>query len=1124
MKLKLLQIIIMSSKYLAYGVFVQVFLMNLLVAGDLEAQKNLSVREVGITINQQEYSLDDLLSEIESKTAFTISYDKAEVRKQLKQAVTITSSADLKVSDVLIEVAMQTGLKFRQVNQNISVIPNGKGSDEIIQEVIIEDVDISGKITDETGEPLPGATVLEKGTSNGVTTNLDGNYKLRLPEDATITVSFVGYISQEIIVGAQSTIDVQMTEDAQQLDELVVVGYGTQKKSLLTNAVSQVSGDIINKSPTISMANSLSGRMSGVFVTQNSSAPGSDDATIRIRGSNTYRNNEALIVIDGVASVDGINRLDPNDIAKVTVLKDASAAIYGAQSAGGVILITTKRGEAGKMKANYSFTQSFQSMAKVPEYASAVPYMNAVNSADILNGNTQSFPDELITNFSNGTRTSTDWLDDFYGGQAAAQNRHSLSLSGGTEDIRYFTSIGTSSQEGLMVGDEKTENKQINLRLNVDVKAHKNLDIGVDLSVRRKFTQTPQAGTNGGGMGTSPLVEAFIDGDPRYPSQGWSHLNPAARVRGVGYTKRTDNVLIGTVRYKYTAPFVEGLSLEGFVTHNRTWEYDKGFNYPWDYWEKDVDGNIVKVKARDIDPEGLREDFAQNSALTLNTKIAYTKSIGDHKIDAFFAYEQREGRANNFWSQRLGYDSKLIDQLFAGSENTDNFRNNGTASEDGRQNYFGRVSYDFQSKYMLGFNFRYDGSITFPKDSRFGFFPGISAGWRISEEAFFGDGVVDNLKLRLSWGQLGNDRVDQFQYLGIYKYGVNSATGIGDGYVFGNEDIKGVVPDGVANPNITWEVSNNLDIGVELGLFDGAINLEVDVFKIKTTNILGRRQASIPAYTGLDLPDENIGEMENQGIDLSLNYRHTFGEELYFGIGGTMTYAKNKIIYFDEAPNPEVYQNLEGTPLGSALVYQTIGIYRTAADLSDNVSYTNAGLGDLIFADLNGDGLINSDDRYRFDPMGDPRMQYGLNFDLSFKGFDFNILFQGASNVKRRYSNGFSSSAGGNGFAYAAENSYTVDNTDAILPRIASTTLGNQNSDFWYRNSGYVRLKSMEFGYTIPQALTSQVGINNLRVYVSGYNLLTFQNNNDLGYGDPEQGNGGYPPLKTVSFGVNVSF
>ena len=407
MKFQLLRIIIMTIKYSAYGLVLQVVCMSLLFAHSTNAQYS-SVKETHLNTSFRDKTLQEVFDLIEMNTDFSFYYNKKDLDKKIR--LDIPKGDVNSVADVLFEISKKAKLKFKQVNNNISVTKIDTNSDfsseKSLEVVLLADVDISGKVTDENGEGLPGATILEKGTSNGVTSDLDGNYKLSVSEEATITISFVGYIAQEIVVGSQSTIDLQMTPDAQQLDELVVVGYGTQKKSLLTNAVSQVSGDVINKSPTVSMANSLSGRLSGVFVTQNSSAPGSDDATISIRGSNTYRNNDALIVIDGVASVDGINRLDPNDIAKVTVLKDASAAIYGAQSAGGVILITTKRGESGKMKANYSFAQSFQSMAKVPDYASAVPYMQAVNSADILNGNAPSFPDALINNFSDGTRTS----------------------------------------------------------------------------------------------------------------------------------------------------------------------------------------------------------------------------------------------------------------------------------------------------------------------------------------------------------------------------------------------------------------------------------------------------------------------------------------------------------------------------------------------------------------------------------------------------------------------------------------------------------------------------------------------------------------------------------------------
>ena len=380
---------------------------------------------------------------------------------------------------------------------------------------------------------------------------------------------------------------------------------------------------------------------------------------------------------------------------------------------------------------------------------------------------------------------------------------------------------------------------------------------------------------------------------------------------------------------------------------------------------------------------------------------------------------------------------------------------------------------------------------------------------------------------------MGNDRVDPFQYLTVYKYSEPSGFGvIGDGYVFGNEDVKGVIPDGVPNPNITWEVSNNLDLGLELGLFDGSLNLEFDYFKIKTTNILARRRASIPDYTGLDLPDENIGEMENKGFDFLFRYNQQMGE-VGFGMGGTVTYAKSKIIFLDETPTDFAYQKIEGTPFPGLdsqgniinnLVYKAIGIYRIQADLDNNVNYPNAGLGGLIFEDLNGDGQINSDDRYRYDPLATPQLQFGLNFDLDYKSFDFTVLFQGATKVQRQIGNGFNSGAAGNGLDYAAKNSYTVNRTDAVLPRVAPTNLGRAASDFWYRDASYVRLKSMELGYSFPKDIMNKYGIDNLRFFASGYNLLTFSKLDKYGFGDPEQDNGGYPPLKTISFGLNLAF
>lgn len=984
---------------------------------------------------------------------------------------------------------------------------------------------ITGQVNDENGNSLPGVSVLEKGTTNGTITDIDGKYALEVANsNSTIIFSYVGYVTEEIVVGNRTSIDLAMVADLTTLDELVVVGYGTQKRSELTNAVVQATGEEIKKTPAISLGNSLAGRLPGLYVNQTSSVPGFDDPQILVRGFNTYRDNSALIVIDGVANADpdGLNRLDPNDIESISVLKDASAAIYGAQSAGGVILVTTKRGKSGKPQFTYTGTYGFLSPTSKTIAANAVEYMEINNSSRALDGTAPDFPDEIINDFKNGTRQSEDWWDAIID-PPVNQWRQSLTMRGGTDNVKYFTSVGMADQGGIITGDDKTRLKQYNIRSNIDVAVAKSLDIGLDITARQKYTQTPQQGAGGNfgfAVSTSPLREAFLGGDTRYPSEGWSHLNPVARVKSPGYRKYTSNVFGATVRADWDIPWVKGLSLGGFASIVAVQNYDKEFNYLWPYYEYDTEGEIVKKISRSVEDIGLREDFWQSNRITLNAKLAYETTISEkHNISAFVAYEQMEYDDNGFWAQRLGYDSPKIDQLFAGSTIRSNWNNSGSASESARQNYFGRVNYDFSRKYLFGFNFRYDGSPIFPEETRFGFFPGLSAGWLISEEAFMGGNTFSNLKLRASWGQTGNDRVDPFQYIGVYEYS--------DGYVVDGTDQRGIAAATTPNPEITWEVSDNTNIGLEVGVLQGRLNFELDVFKITTSNILGRRQSSIPQYTGLELPDENIGEMENKGIEFQTSYSQIVGDWT-FRASGNISYQKNEIIYFDEVPQSEEYQKLEGMPFGSELVYKSIGIYRTQDDIDNNVNYSNPGLGELIFEDMNDDGLINANDRYMADLTPFPKYQYGINLGADFKGFDLNILFFGQGGGMWRMSNGFDSGAGGNGLAYVAQNSYTLDNTSAELPRIRPTGTASSNSDFWYIESNWMRLKALELGYTFPSDLLSQIKIQGLRVYFSGENLFLLYNSlSQYKNGDPQwnSGNGGnYPNMRALNFGINLTF
>ncbi len=987
------------------------------------------------------------------------------------------------------------------------------------------DIPVKGKISDDQGNAIRGVNVLEKGTANGTISDENGNFTISVKGgNSVLVISSVGYVSQEIAVGSSSVVNVTLELTSKKLDEVVVVGYGTKKKSELTNAVVQTTGTELKKSNAISLSNSLSGRLAGLYVNQRSAVPGFDDAQILVRGYNTYRNSSALIVIDGVANADpdGLNRLDPNDIETISVLKDASAAIYGAQSAGGVILVTTKRGKSGKPSFSFNTNFSNQSPTIKVRSANALEYMKVLNDRRALEGTPADFPDDFVKAFTDGTRRGEDWWNALVG-PPATQSRQSLTMSGGTEKIRYFTSIGTASQGGILRGDNKSKLRQYNVRGNLDVSVTNNFTVGVDLSAREKYTQTPQGGP-GGEIGylafTSPLQEAYIGGDYRYPGEGWSQLNPAARILSPGYRRYKADVITGTVRFKYDMPFVKGLSLDGFASINKTLNYDKAFNYTWFYYEKNAAGEIVKVPSRSVEDIGLREDFTQSLRTTENIKLSYSTRIHeDHKIDVFVAYEQSEYKDNYFWAQRLGFDSPLIDQLFAGSTDRANGSNSGGASESARQNYFGRASYSFRDKYLLGLSARYDGSNIFPKEKRFGFFPQASAGWVISKESFMPANLFSNLKIRASWGRLGNDRVDPFQYIGAYGYA--------PGWVVNGADARGIAATSTPNPNITWEVSEKTDLGLEAGFLDNSLTFEVDLYKSKTSNILGRRQASIPGYTGLVLPDENIGKMDSKGIEFQAGYRQRIGK-LNFNVSGNLSYNENKIIYFDETPQAEPYQKLEGNPINSILVYKALGIYRTAEDLTKYTGYPGATIGGLIFADLNNDGIVDGNDRYRYGASAFPKMQYGLTVGFDYQSFDLTILLQGQSGAKFRLNNGFNSGAAGNGLAYVAKNSFSLENPNAVLPEIAPNGVAASDNDFFYHSVTWLRMKSLQLGYNLPANLVRKVGISGLRLYVSGDNLFLLYNNlKKYGNGDPEflSGNGGtYPNMKTLNAGLNLSF
>lgn len=992
---------------------------------------------------------------------------------------------------------------------------------------------INGRILTETGEALPGVTVVVKGTTRGTQTDASGNFQLTAPPDGALTVSFVGYTTREVPVGAQTNFTLTLQEDTRALSEVVVVGYGAQRRSTLTGAVSDVSGNELIRSPQPNVTNSLVGRTPGLIAVNRSGEPGNDAAQLFIRGRGTLGDASPLIVIDGVANrLGSFDRIDPTEIESISILKDASAAIYGSQAANGVVLITTKRGKTGKPTVSYSFNQGLATPTRIPDMADAATFATIQNEIRYYQNPTAPqyvyTPDE-IEKFRNGSDPisypNTNWLRTILK-PVSPQHRHTLGVSGGTESLRYLISVGNLFQDGFYRNGTANYN-QYSIRANLDASIGKNLRIGLDLNGRQEDRNAPRDSASRifrYALRAYPTLPAYYPNGLAGPGTDQGR-NPVLQVTdALGRLRDRRTFLNATLRLAEQLPFVPGLSVDGFVAVDKQFRFDRQWDTPWTVYQYDATTRQYQpIPSGPPTPE-LSQRQWNETLLTLNARLAYERTLGPHRFAGFVAYEQSTYRRDYFDAFRTGFLSDRIDQLFAGDET--GMRNFGTAFESARQNYFGRVQYHFSERYFAEFQARYDGSQNFPRARRFGFFPAASVAWRLSEEPWFKGkpGFVNNLKLRASYGLMGNDRIPQFQYLAAYGY---------DYYVLGDDPalVKGLRPTGVPNPNITWEVARTANVAVEGALFGGKLDFTVDYFHSRRNNILTKRNLSVPDYTGIILPDENIGIVINRGVDLQLMHSHTYGG-INLSAGVNFTFARNKAVYLDEPTGLPDYQRQEGQPIWApirdlttnGLFYNAIGIFRDQSAVDAYPHVLGAGPGDLRYEDVNGDGQITPEDRIRPRFSNIPEIVYGVPLTLSYKGFDFNLLVQGQARVSQYLL--LESGSTGNFFAEDAANRWRPDNPDGTFPRVADKMYDGVNgaypNTFWLKNAAFVRLKNVEFGYTIPRSLLDRLKIQSLRLYASGFNLLTLDRLKTI---DPEGGSAlgwFYPQQRIFNVGLNV--
>ncbi|PTT01407.1 SusC/RagA family TonB-linked outer membrane protein [Pedobacter sp. HMWF019] len=1058
-----------------------------------------------ITLSRSNAPLKAVLKEIRQQSGYNFLYTDNILKKARPVNIRLNKTSIL---DALKQVFEGQILTY-SINENTITIWEKENHDAngLMRKEIIK-----GEVVDEQGKAIPGVNIMVKGAGKGTSTDVKGNFSIVLATgENELTISAIGYISQTITVGKETSLHIVLKEITSKLDEVVVVGYGTQKRRDLTTAVSGIDSKEILQSKSFSVSNSLAGRVPGLIVNQRNSRPGNDEASIFIRGASTTGNTAALIVVDGVANRDGISRIDPNDIESISVLKDASAAIYGAQSANGVVLITTKRGKTGKPTVNYSFNHGIVSPTRYMEMSNAADFVKGINDLDRQAGRVATYSAQQVADYQNGVLPSTDWLRATQK-SSFNQDRHNLSVSGGNETVKYFLSLGTGTQGTININDNTSKYTQYNFRSNIDAQITKNFSVGLDIAGRRQninFLGVDDGSLFSWSVLGPPVLPATILGD--YPAAGRGNNNPLAAVTSDSYNRTESSLFNGTLKAKYKIPGVSGLSVDGFFALDQGQNFQKVWEQPWTFY---VDLNGVPSPRTRENPPSLSENSSKSESITKNIKLNYERDFGKHALSAFVSFEQNESNGQNLSASRVGFVSPVIDQLFAGSPIKDNQSNNGSASSGARQNYLGRISYAYNKKYLAQLYFGINGSQIFPKGKRFGDFPGGSLGWVISEEPFMKNiEMVNNLKLRVSYGILGNDRVGQYQYLNVYNFGA--------GYVFNGADVSALNPGVAANPNITWERKKSFDLGLDATILNNSLSFTVDYFSSRTSDILAQRNATVPNYTGLSLPNENIGIVDNAGVDGQINYSKTFGR-VRFNVGGNFTFAKNKIVFVDEVPPTVPYQNITGRPIGTQFLYKVIGVYRTADDLAKYPGLAGKRLGDLIYQDVSGDGIINGDDRYPVERNATPQIQYGFNFGLQYANFDFIAQFQGQARAVQYF--GYLFDNGNNAPAYYVKNAWTPDHIDAPLPSIGRST---DNNDLFLRDVSFIRLKNIELGYSLPKKILSKIGFQSSRVFVNGYNLLTFDGLKKDGLGDPENVNPQgfvFPQTKIISFGINATF
>ena len=970
---------------------------------------------------------------------------------------------------------------------------------------------VKGTVKDANGDPIIGATVKVKGSTGGTVTDIDGKFTLDAPAGAELEVSSIGYLKQ--IVKAKGNIAIVLKDDSQTLDELVVVGYGVQKKENLTGAVASMNAEKLATRPVSSLSSALAGEMAGVTAVQTSGAPGGQNASITVRGKNSVNAASPLVIVDGVPG--SMNVINPAEIESVTVLKDAaSAAIYGVQAANGVILITTKKGKTGKTTVSYNATFSWSSLLSKLDLVDAYGYAYLYNEAYLNDhpGATKPFSDETVEKYRTGKLPSTDWYKEALTG-SGFEHQHNLSLSGGNDKTTYNMYLGYLSQDGVT---KDIDYNRINARMNITSQINKYITLGLNASGYRGTQQDAWAGYTQviQGMSRSHPTDPVYDEDGNFKYVGVD--NPVA-VQGrdkTGWKKTIDQevFLIGSAEIKP----IKDLSIKGVYSW-RNWTQDQlGFKKTWGYGTYN---------------SGQREGYVRNynyDYLTGQILVNYNKSFGDHNLGVLAGMESYDVKSRFVTATRKGGGNNNLDESLNTLDASSQKNTNG-GTEMTRLSYFGRLQYNYAGKYLFEANVRRDASSRFPKDSRWGTFPAFSAGWRISEEAFMKNvDWLSNLKLRLGWGKTGNEELkssDLYPAVPTYAYG---------SYMFGNSLYSTAYESRLVNDQLKWATVTNYELGIDAGFLNNKLTMELSVYKKKTNDML--LYLPLQGVIGLSAPAQNVGSVENRGFELVLGHNNRIGKDWSYNLSLNMGYNKNEIIDMAGTDGPidngyggtdDTQWNIEGYGVSSYYGYVADGLFRTEEELKKGPLRTgNEKLGDIRYKDLDDDGKITAADR-KIIGNKMPKWTGGFNFRVGYKNFELSGLLQGAFDAKRYY-NGEASYAFFNNASCLNKHwdRWSEENPNGNFPRLSLTSQTNYAfSSFWLQDASYVRMKNLTLAYTLPSEVISRIGLSFAQVYLTGENLFTISGL-DKGL-DPESGNSrgwSYSNVRKISCGLKLTF